>query len=126
MASKVIRISPILISLLKVRLLRALDLTTSHDLAVASQRISPSSKINSTETHELMRDGIQEINEQQSKAPAGSNSPQARTVKPRMRTIPPFVVAHDVPRGILYAVQMLVSYLLMLAIMSVFKLAFEV
>jgi len=126
MASKVIRIFPISISLFKAHLLRGLDLTTSHDLSAASQRVSPSSKIDSTETKELMRDGIQEINEQQSKAPADSNGPQARTVKPRRRTIPPFVVAHDVPRGILYAVQMLVSYLLMLAIMSVFKLAFEV
>lgn len=127
MASKVIRISPISISLFKAHHLpRALDLTTSHDLSVASQRISPSSKTDLTETNELMRDGIQEVNVQQSKAPASSNSPQARTVKPRRRTIPPFVVSHDVPRGILYAVQMLISYLLMLAIMSVFKLTFEV
>jgi copper transporter 1 len=73
-----------------------------------------------------MKDGIQEINEQQSKSPALSNGPRARTVKSRSRTIPPFIVAHDVPRGILYATQMLVSYLLMLAIMSVFNFALAV
>lgn len=125
MASKVIKISSISIPLFEIHLLRALDLTISHDLSVASQRISPSSKIDSTETKEEMGDGIQEINEQQSKASI-SNGSQARTVKSRSRTIPPFIAAYDVPRGILYAVQMLVSYLLMLAIMSVFKLALEV
>jgi solute carrier family 31 (copper transporter), member 1 len=33
------------------------------------------------------------------------------------RTIPPFIAAHDVPRGILYSLQMFMMYLLMLAVM---------
>ncbi|KIM48433.1 hypothetical protein M413DRAFT_440165 [Hebeloma cylindrosporum] len=97
---------------------RALDLTASHDLSVASQRISPSSKTDSSETKELMIDGIQEISEQQLQPPAIASGSQGRTVKSRSRTIPPFIVAHDVPRGILYAAQVLVVYLLMLAIMT--------
>ncbi|KAF8203287.1 Ctr copper transporter family-domain-containing protein [Pholiota molesta] len=36
---------------------------------------------------------------------------------------PPFVAAHDIPRGILFALQMAVMYLLMLAIMT-FQAAF--
>ena len=33
------------------------------------------------------------------------------------RTIVPFIPAHDIPRGILYSLQMLMVYILMLAVM---------
>ncbi|PFH50746.1 hypothetical protein AMATHDRAFT_144388 [Amanita thiersii Skay4041] len=36
----------------------------------------------------------------------------------KQRTIAPFILSHDVPRGILHGIQALVGYLLMLAIMS--------
>ncbi|KAF9073746.1 Ctr copper transporter [Rhodocollybia butyracea] len=34
------------------------------------------------------------------------------------RTVPPFIAAHDVPRGMIHAVQALLGYILMLAIMT--------
>ena len=36
---------------------------------------------------------------------------------PHLRTIPPFIAEHDIPRGILFALQMFLGYLLMLAVM---------
>ncbi|EFI28582.1 copper transporter [Coprinopsis cinerea okayama7 len=36
----------------------------------------------------------------------------------RLRTIPPFVASHDIPRGILHAFQAALGYLLMLAVMT--------
>jgi copper transporter 1 len=97
---------------------RTFDLTKYRDLSVTSQRIASNSKTDSTETPEPVETGVQEINRQRAKLSALSTGPQFRTVKFRMRTIPPFIAAHDIPRGILYAAQMLVSYLLMLAIMT--------
>ena len=38
---------------------------------------------------------------------------------PRKRTVPPFILSHDLPRGIVYMVQATLSYALMLAVMSV-------
>ena len=35
------------------------------------------------------------------------------------RTMPPFILSHDLPRGIVYAIQALLGYVLMLAIMWV-------
>ncbi|PPR01179.1 hypothetical protein CVT24_006055 [Panaeolus cyanescens] len=35
-----------------------------------------------------------------------------------VRHIPPFVPSHDIPRGILFGLQMLITYLLMLAVMT--------
>jgi len=96
---------------------RAFDLTANRDSFVTSQRIASSSKIDSTEVIQPVENGVQEINKQQSTPPV-STVLQFRTVKSRSRTIPPFIAAHDVPRGILYAAQMLVLYLLMLAIMT--------
>lgn len=45
--------------------------------------------------------------------PTGSDIAVARTP----RVLPPFVAAHDVPRGFAYALQALLAYLLMLAVM---------
>ncbi|KAI0639192.1 Ctr copper transporter [Trametes polyzona] len=39
------------------------------------------------------------------------------------RTLPPFIPSHDIPRGMLYAFQALLSYALMLAVMT-FQAAF--
>ncbi|KAI0824132.1 Ctr copper transporter [Trametes gibbosa] len=39
------------------------------------------------------------------------------------RTIPPFIPAHDIPRGVLYAFQALLTYALMLVVMT-FQAAF--
>ncbi|KAF9270453.1 hypothetical protein L218DRAFT_969031 [Marasmius fiardii PR-910] len=34
------------------------------------------------------------------------------------RTLPPFILTHDIPRGILYALQALLGYVLMLSVMT--------
>ncbi|KAG7099452.1 hypothetical protein E1B28_001303 [Marasmius oreades] len=34
------------------------------------------------------------------------------------RTLPPFILTHDIPRGLLYAVQALLGYILMLSVMT--------
>ena len=41
---------------------------------------------------------------------------------PRKRTVPPFILSHDLPRGVIYMVQATLSYALMLAVMSVLSL----
>ena len=48
--------------------------------------------------------------------PTGSDTAVTRTP----RVLPPFIAAHDVPRGFAYALQALLAYLLMLAVMWVF------
>jgi len=40
-------------------------------------------------------------------------------VAPRKRIVPPFILAHDLPRGIFYMFQATITYALMLAVMSV-------
>ena len=47
--------------------------------------------------------------------PSGGDTAVGRTP----RVLPPFIAAHDVPRGFAYAVQALLAYLLMLAVMYV-------
>jgi copper transporter 1 len=44
-------------------------------------------------------------------------SPSIPPRLPRLRAVPPFIAGHDIPRGILYAFQMFIGYLLMLAVM---------
>ena len=44
---------------------------------------------------------------------SGSNHP------PRERIVPPFILAHDLPRGVMYMIQATVAYALMLAAMLV-------
>lgn len=58
--------------------------------------------------------GSSVVNTEPQKADA---SPAIPPRFPRLRTIPPFIAEQDIPRGILFAFQMLIVYLLMLAIM---------
>lgn len=52
--------------------------------------------------------------------PQASLDAQKVTAFPRRaRTIPPFILTHDVPRGMIYAFQALLGYALMLAVMWV-------
>jgi len=39
-------------------------------------------------------------------------------VSPRKRTVPPFIIAHDLPRGVVYMFQAAINYALMLAVMT--------
>jgi solute carrier family 31 (copper transporter), member 1 len=43
----------------------------------------------------------------------------------KVRTVPPFIVGHDIPRGVIHAAQALLGYILMLAIMT-FQAAFVI
>ncbi|KZP32306.1 hypothetical protein FIBSPDRAFT_907384 [Athelia psychrophila] len=52
-------------------------------------------------------------------SPAGSSSSLAASPsKSTMRTIPPFIASHDIPRGAIHALQALLSYALMLSVMT--------
>jgi len=93
---------------------RALALTTARDQIVTTRRVSPNSSPE-MDKGSLLQDSVEQI----SRTPS-TDSPSARKatiMKSRTRTIPPFIFAHDVPRGLLFGLQMLVSYLLMLAVM---------
>jgi len=48
--------------------------------------------------------------------PRPTNPPRPPRL-PHLRTIPPFIAEHDIPRGVLFALQMFLGYLLMLAVM---------
>jgi len=51
-------------------------------------------------------------------APPMPTNPPRPPRMPSLRTIPPFIAEHDIPRGILFAFQMFLGYLLMLAVMT--------
>jgi len=49
-----------------------------------------------------------------------SSSESSHSVRPERnpRSVPPFIPSHDLPRGAIYAVQALMAYALMLAVMT--------
>ncbi|KAJ3828494.1 Ctr copper transporter [Lentinula raphanica] len=49
---------------------------------------------------------------------ASANSKSPASSGQNQRTVPPFIAAHDVSRGAIYAVQALLGYILMLAVMT--------
>ncbi|EIN13571.1 hypothetical protein PUNSTDRAFT_79204 [Punctularia strigosozonata HHB-11173 SS5] len=51
-------------------------------------------------------------------APKGNESSSSLSRKGRARRAPAFIASHDLPRGAIFAVQALVGYLLMLAVMT--------
>ena len=59
------------------------------------------------------------VNEAQldSRDPPRPTNPPRPPRLPHLRTIPPFIAEHDIPRGVLFALQMFLGYLLMLAVM---------
>lgn len=90
---------------------RAFALTAAHDRAVA-----PHIARDSDDKAGLVQTDIEELSlsRQLSGNPVQQKSV---TMKSRLRTGTPFILAHDILRGVLYALQMLVIYLLMLAVM---------
>ncbi|KAF8078386.1 Ctr copper transporter [Lyophyllum atratum] len=80
-------------------------------LALASRFVGPSGKASSP---------ANEISEKslylKSENPESSDLRQA-TASP-IRTIPPFILAHDFPRGLMHGLQALLTYALMLAVMT--------
>ncbi|TFY72644.1 hypothetical protein EVG20_g375 [Dentipellis fragilis] len=51
-------------------------------------------------------------------SPAASSTPKGRITSRRARIIAPFVASHDITRGVLYSLQALLAYALMLAVMT--------
>ncbi|KDR84761.1 hypothetical protein GALMADRAFT_131553 [Galerina marginata CBS 339.88] len=95
---------------------RAFAITAGRDQVVTTHKIVSYPKRVSTDEGGFLQNDIQEISNE-------SIKPKVVTIKSRFRTITPFIPAHDIPRGLLYALQMLIVYLLMLAIMT-FQAAF--
>lgn len=95
-----------------ILLIRARAMTYASDRALAA-------KLNrrfGDSTEKVSAQDIQELSREQSaetSADAGRKQPRPSIV----RHIPPFIPSHDIPRGILFAVQMFITYLLMLAVM---------
>ncbi|KAF9557846.1 hypothetical protein CPC08DRAFT_736595 [Agrocybe pediades] len=94
---------------------RAFALTTARDQVVSGHKVAPSSS-SDTDKAAFTLDGVEQV----SRTPSATSGsvPKARNLKSRTRTVPPFILAHDLPRGLLFGLQILVSYLLMLAIMT--------
>ncbi|KAI0034906.1 copper transporter [Vararia minispora EC-137] len=59
-----------------------------------------------------------EISDIPSDSPTAPLAPVLSSGSRRTRIIAPFIAAHDVPRGALYALQVLLAYVLMLAVMT--------
>ncbi|KAF8895050.1 Ctr copper transporter family-domain-containing protein [Gymnopilus junonius] len=101
---------------------RAFTLTAARDYAVVTRAVAPLLSRGSDDKAELVQNEVEEV--PLSRPPSGNATQQTHvTMKSRLRTVTPFILAHDLPRGILYTLQMLVAYLLMLAVMT-FQAAF--
>ncbi|TFK41391.1 Ctr copper transporter [Crucibulum laeve] len=73
----------------------------------------PSSALDSSERSVDMKAGVEE-EARQSLSTSSPFHPRTKT----LRTIPPFIASHDIPRGILYGIHVLLGYSLMLAVMT--------
>ena len=109
---------------------RAAALTVARDQVVMKPRIANTDR--ATDKRYLVKPDAYEAGRRGSTYSPNPNSPNPNsrsnsrdrgTVSPglssRTRNVAPFIAAHDVPRGILFALQMLIMYTLMLAIMYV-------
>ncbi|KAH9487151.1 CUF1-dependent copper transporter 1 [Psilocybe cubensis] len=88
---------------------RALEQSAIRDKAFVGRNVS------SERLHESNDRAESEGPNAAAQPPAKSNGAISKT---RIRTIAPFIAAYDIPRGILYALEMLLMYLLMLAVMT--------
>ncbi len=75
---------------------------------------SSSDSISEPSKTPTMSDGVEEV-----MARPVPSQPSAVRARRSPRTIPPFIPSHDVPRGVLFALQALLYYALMLAVMCV-------
>ena len=85
--------------------------STSNNSCHASG--SPSSLPGVSKMKEVGTSGVEEVN-----INASPSQPGRRLPRP-LRTVPPFIPSHDIPRGALFAFQALLYYVLMLAVMCV-------
>jgi len=78
-------------------------------LAMLARDVEPSPDSSST-CHEKSPDIAEE-------ASSVKDAPSLKQGRPA-RTLPPFIASHDIPRGVLFALQALLGYVLMLAVMT--------
>ncbi|TFK88567.1 hypothetical protein K466DRAFT_66691 [Polyporus arcularius HHB13444] len=79
---------------------------------------SSSDSISEPSKTPTVSDGVEEVT-----ARPVPSQPSVIRARRSPRTIPPFIPSHDVPRGVLFALQALLYYALMLAVMT-FQAAF--
>jgi hypothetical protein len=96
---------------------RALALAAANDQAFAVEQRKeteppPHSNVTSSATPSVEKSEEIEVQHRRPALP-----PTLTHRLPPIRTIPPFIAEHDIPRGILFALQMFLGYLLMLAVM---------
>ncbi|KAF8203288.1 hypothetical protein BJ912DRAFT_351167 [Pholiota molesta] len=91
---------------------RAFALTTARDNVVLTEMVANVS--GSIDKHYLVRPATRIRGEASNPSSPDLRLPLEREPKfimeSRKRTIPPFIAAHDIPRGILFALQMTVMY----------------
>lgn len=76
----------------------------------------PTRTLSSSTSDHAKADGAGESVEE---VPASDSSHDVKTVsRPILRSIPPFIPSHDIPRGIIHAIQTAFSYTLMLIVMT--------
>ncbi|KAM5538233.1 hypothetical protein V8D89_008120 [Ganoderma adspersum] len=73
---------------------------------------SPSSVPGASKLKEVGTSGVEEVDINPSPSQPGRRLPRP------IRTFPPFIPSHDIPRGALFAFQALLYYVLMLAVMT--------
>ncbi|KJA25952.1 hypothetical protein HYPSUDRAFT_36796 [Hypholoma sublateritium FD-334 SS-4] len=106
---------------------RAAALTAARDQVVVNRKVANTDGL--TDKHYLVKPDTYETGRRVSTSSPNPNSPNPNSrsnsrdrrtvaVNARKRTVAPFIAAHDIPRGILFALQMLVMYTLMLAVMT--------
>lgn len=78
---------------------------SAHELMTRKQIIRPQSVRSSSTSSE------------DSPGPLDRKDPSLASDLPFQRTLPPWIPKHDIPRGVLYAGQAVLTYLLMLAVM---------
>lgn len=93
------------------RALATMTASTSDNPCHASS--SPSSLPAALKLKEVGTSGVEEVNINPSPSQPGRRLPRP------LRTVPPFIPSHDIPRGALFAFQALLYYVLMLAVMCV-------
>lgn len=88
-------------------------------LAIANKGSKCARSANAFSTKDKDNTDVEEVN-------AGSLSDQYLGpvfVRRAARTVEPFILSHDLPRGVLYALQAVLAYTLMLAVMCVLSFA---
>ena len=94
--------------------------TSCRALAIANAGNKYDRSTTETPTKEKDNHDVEEIN---ASSLSDKYAGPVFTVRRATRTVEPFILSHDLPRGVLYALQAFLAYTLMLAVMCVLSLA---